>query len=188
LSAARYKVTDTTRPSWIAVYGLASPDVLQSEAYQALRSNASSIEHSIISRISTLHRTVYSFFSSFPKQSVSSAFPAATYLLVVSIEPEDAEIEEELNKWYAEEHFDMLSKVPGFVRARRFKLVTHGEVASKAEGEAFKPSKYITLIDCDRDTFMESKEWTDSLVTPWSAKLIPALNAQLRVYALHKSF
>lgn len=188
LSAARYKVTDSTRPSWIAVYDLASPDVLQSDAYQALRSNASSNEHSIISRVSTLHRTVYRLFASLPKQSVYSATPAANCLLIASIEPENAEIEEEMNKWYAEEHLDMLSKVPGFIRARRFKLVTHGEAASKAGGDSFKPSKYISYIEWDSNTFMESKEWIDASLTPWSVKIIPTLNAQLRVYALHKSF
>ena len=40
-------------------------------------------------------------------------------MLAGGIEPQSAEIEEDQNKVYAEEHLDMLSKVPGFLRARR---------------------------------------------------------------------
>jgi hypothetical protein len=50
-------------------------------------------------------------------------------MLAVDIHPQNAEIEVDHNKWYAEEHLDFLSKVPGFVRAQRFKRVNNIELA-----------------------------------------------------------
>jgi hypothetical protein len=170
------------------MYDLASPDVIQSEAYQALRSNASAHEQSIISRLPVLHRTVYSFFASLSKPGVTSEFPPAKYILAAGIEPQNTEIEEDQNKWYAEEHLELLSKVPGFLRARRFKLVSHAELAGKAEGNPTKPSEYLTLYDWDRDTFMESQEFKHALSTPWSVKVMTAVNPDLKKYSLHRSF
>lgn len=187
-SAARYKANDSKSPSWIAVCDLAAPDVIDGEAYQALRSNASVKEQSIISRLPILHPTVYSFFSSFPKPGVSSTSPSAKHILAVGIEPPNAEFEEDQNRWYAEEHLDLLSKVPGFIRARRFKLVSHVEKAGKAEGDPIKPTRYLTLYEWDRDTYAEAQEFKDALVTPWSVRIQTAVPPDLRTYTLHKSF
>lgn len=186
-SAARYIASDSKPPSWFAIYDLAALDVLESEPYKALRSNVPPNEQSIISRLSILHPTIYSLFSSLPNSDVSSGSPSAKYILAVGIEPPNAEVEEDQNRWYAEEHLDLLSKVPGFLRARRFKLVRHVEIAGKAEGDPVKPTKYLTLYDWDRDPIAATEESQNTLETPWSARIHSAVPAQLRTYILDKT-
>jgi len=187
LSAARYKATDSKSPSWIAMYDLASPDVIESEAYKVLRANATAHEKSIMSQSPIAHPTVYSLFASLQNHSVTSASLPGKYLLTVGIEPQNAEIEEDQNRWYAEEHLNLVSKAPGFLRARRLKLVSHMEIGGKATG-AFQPTKYLTLFEFDRDTFMESQEIKDATATPWSVKIMATVKLEMRAYSLHKTF
>jgi hypothetical protein len=189
LSATRYKAIDSNPPSWIASFDLASLDVMQSEVYKALRSNASVNEASIVSRLATLHRTVYTPFATLQKPGVTSASFPAPFLLTAAIEPSNAEIEEEQNKWYAEEHLPLLSKVPGFLRARRFKLVDHVELGGKADKNSIKPpAKYLTLYDFDRNTFFDTQEMKDVASSPWAQRMQVLLNAESRLFALHKGF
>lgn len=169
------------------MYDLASPDVIQSEAFQVLRANATAYEKSIISRAPIAHPTVYSLFASLQNHNATPVSLPGKHLLAVGIVPQNAEIEEDQNKWYAEEHLNLLSKVPGFLRARRLKLVSHMEIGGKATGD-FQPSKYLSLYDFDRDTFMESQEFKDAMATPWSVKVVATVKPELRMYTLHKTF
>ena len=41
-------------------------------------------------------------------------------------------VEADYNMWHGEDHLDLLSKLPGFLRARRFKLVACVELSWKA--------------------------------------------------------
>jgi hypothetical protein len=189
LSATRYKATDSKPPSWIAAFDLASPGVIQSAGYNALWSNASVTEKSIVSRLSTLHRTVYSLFATLQNPNASSASFPAKFVLMAAIEPGNMEDEAEQNRWFAEEHLALLSKVPGFLRARRFKLVDHVELAGKADSTLTKPpAKYLTLCDWDRDTFFDTQEWNNVMSTPWAQKMLNILPHEIRMFTIHKSF
>jgi hypothetical protein len=189
LSVARYKANDSNPPSWIAFVDLTSLDVMQSESYTSLRSNVSVKEASIVSRLATFHRTVYTPFTTLQKPGVTSASFPAPFLLTTAIEPSNAEIEEEQNKWYAEEHLPLLSKVPGFLRARRFKLVDHAELGGKADKNSIKPpAKYLTLYDFDRDTFFDTQEMKDVASSPLAQRMRVLLNPESRLFTLHKGF
>jgi hypothetical protein len=189
LTAVRYKATDSNPPSWIAAYDLASPDVIQSEEYKVLRSKSSSNEASIISRVVILHRTVYSLFTTVQKPGVTSTSFPAPFVLSAAMEPSNAAIEEEHNKWYTEEHLPLLSKVPGFLRARRFRLVDHAELAGMADSNLTKPpAKYLTLYDFDRGTFFETQEMKGVTSTPWAQRMLALLAPESRVFAIHKDF
>jgi hypothetical protein len=167
---------------------VASPDVLQSEAYQALRFNVSVHEASIAPRLTTFQRAVYSNFTTLQNPSVTSSSLPGKFLLIAAVNPSSAEIEDEQNRWYAEEHLTLLSKVPGFLRARRFKLVNHAELSGNADRDSIKPpAKYITLYDWDRDTFFETQEFKNVMLTQWAQRIRVFLTPEVRMYTLHKN-
>lgn len=189
-TALRYKTTDSKPPSWLAIYDTTSPDVLQSDAYKALNTNASSNDKSIVSRLTTLSRRVYSRFVTVENPNISASTLPAKYVLVVGIEPATPEKEEELNKWYRDEHLTLLSKVPGFIRARRYKLVSNVELAGKADPNS--PAAvfpYVTLYDMETDTYSSTPEFKDALSTPWTVKVLGEVaSAEFRLFVIHKNF
>ena len=50
----------------------------------------------------------------------------------IQISSPTTRVEADYNMWYAEDHLDLLSKLPEFLRARRFKLVARVELSWKA--------------------------------------------------------
>lgn len=59
----------------------------------------------------------------------------------------------------------MLSKVPGFIRARRFKLESYGE------GGAPKPNTYLALYDIESVAFVQEPSFVEAISTPWMAEV-----------------
>ncbi len=79
----------------------------------------------------------------------------------------------------------MLSKVTGFVRVRRYKLVDSAQLAGPALEEP--APNYLTLYDTDRDDYHEQEAFKDAVKTPWTVKILGAVEAfVLRRFALHK--
>lgn len=62
-------------------------------------------------------------------------------VLTVEMYPEDPA---DFDKWYREEHLDMMAKVPGFIRALRYKL---GPRAPLTKGE--DPPTYLAIYEVD---------------------------------------
>lgn len=187
-SAARYKSTDAKPPSWVAIYDMDSPDVALSEAYTALRNNASANEKSIISRLTLLNRRIYSHLATLESPQFNPNSPAK-FMLTVAMQP-TPENEAEFNRWYTEEHLGLLSKVPGFLRARRFKVVSHLELAGKADPSLAKtPPSYIAVYDWDRDSYTDTPEFASAISTPWSVRIRESIvEVDLKPFAFHKSF
>lgn len=99
-SALRYIAADGREPKFAAVYDLKSPSVLEGDDYRGLFPEASDNEKSIISRISSLQRRVYTLVSTLQHPSTAddpNALPGK-YALLVFWEP-FAENEVEFNKW-----------------------------------------------------------------------------------------
>lgn len=189
-SAARYKTTDGKAPSWLALYDAMNTDVLQSDAYKALSAHASSQEKSIISRLATLNRRIYSRFATFQGPAISATALPSKFVLVVGVEPAP-EKEEEVNRWYEEEHLGLMSKVPGFIRARRYKLVSHLELAGQANASPTQvvPFPYVTLYDWENGAYTVDIAFQAAISTPWSAKVLAELpSSEFRLFALHEGF
>ncbi|KIM37176.1 hypothetical protein M413DRAFT_31110 [Hebeloma cylindrosporum] len=179
-NAARYKATDAEKPSWVAIYEIASPSIAYSEPYKALSSQGSEREQNLIPRLALLNRRT--------RPGLSTSDLPGKYLFVVTflVQPE---LDEEFNAWYEEEHIPDLSKVPGWQRARRYKLDSSVELA---RGPAATPDNpvhnYLTLHEWDRDGYVTFPEFTATLVTPWSAKMLQAVKAfSGRPFVLHKN-
>ena len=77
--------------------------------------------------------------------------------LAVSLVPEDG-YDEEYNAWYDEEHIPFLLRVPGVLRARRFRAV---------EGEP----RYLALYDLATPEVRQSAPFAEAADTPCSARM-----------------
>jgi len=186
-SALRYKATDALKPTWLAFYDMESTSVASSDAYKALGASASPEERSIISRLVMLNRRIYQHITTRSEPAHASSIPGKYLLLAAMVVP--PELEADFNKWYEEEHLADLSKVPGWLRSRRFKLVSHVELAGKANPVAAQPTpNYIAMYDWMHDGYMDAPEFKACLATPWSSKIANSVIFELRRFGLHKSF
>ncbi|KAG6900384.1 hypothetical protein C0993_011734, partial [Termitomyces sp. T159_Od127] len=122
LTAARYRAADGRSPSWLATYDTTTTDVIHSDAYKALAPHASANEKSIISRLAVLHRAVYRLVATVENPNLGTTSLPAKVVLVMAGRDNDSSEQEEIERWYLEQHFPTISKVPGFIRVRRYKL------------------------------------------------------------------
>ncbi|KAK5064437.1 hypothetical protein LTR84_000270 [Exophiala bonariae] len=96
-----------------------------------------------------------------PKKTGESAPP---FLVTVEMEPVD---EADLDKWYQEEHLEMLSKMPGYRRSSRYVL---GPKTPITLGE---PGRFLALHELDDlHAASFSEESAAANTTPWSVKHI----------------
>jgi len=189
LSAARYKANDGETPTWLAVYDLANPEVTKTEAYTSLRAKASENEQSIISRLAILNRRIYALLFDISRPGVEPT-QSPKFLHIVTMRVA-ADAEAEFNRWYEEEHIPLLSKGPGWLRSRRYKLVDHTELAGgKNTGHGLKPAMtYLAVHSWDRDGFRETPEFKASISTPWVVEIMKqVLDVGSRVFTVHKTF
>jgi hypothetical protein len=186
-NAVRYKATDAETPSWLAIYEIASASIASSEPYKALAMQGSEKEKNLIPRLALLNRRVYELLTVKTRPALSTSDLPGKYLFVVTflVQPE---LDEEFNNWYEQEHIPELSKVPGWQRARRYKLDSSVELA---HGPAATPENpvhnYLTLHEWDRDGYVAFPEFTATLITPWSTKMLQGVKAfSGRPFVLHK--
>jgi len=79
-------------------------------------------------------------------------------VVMVDVDPED---EDELNRWYDEEHIAERLGIPGFVRVRRYKAV---------EGSP----KYLALYELESPDVVQSEEYQYMKgpgQTPWTDRI-----------------
>ncbi|ORY60067.1 Alpha/Beta hydrolase protein [Pseudomassariella vexata] len=124
----RYQATDGKEPAYLAAYDVTSMAQLETETYLTLRANRSPREASTISQVD-----VKRYFWDLVAKKQSPLFlpieqlsdEQAEGIVLVAVElglKEHPNSEQEIQKWYEEEHFDMLSKVPGWLRSRLLKI------------------------------------------------------------------
>ena len=171
---ARYRAADGAEPEWLATYDIA-PGTLESDAYRALPASASDREKRIMST-ATLDRRVYTPLSDSWAAGHGPGDGAAPALLSVSMSVPD-DFDTELDAYYSQEHYPLLLAVPGWRRARRFKL---------AAGDGLT---YLSLHEIDSLAALEDPAYKKATSTPWYTKVVASRTArQRRVFTLHKSF
>ncbi|KAJ3576655.1 hypothetical protein NP233_g297 [Leucocoprinus birnbaumii] len=116
-TAIRYKSNDSQTPSWLAIYDLSSPSITKSPPYLALRDSASANEKSLIPRLPILQRRIYSLINSRTSPDLSSSLPGQYVLVIFWSVPK--ELDEEIHKWYDEEHTTEISKSPGLATRKK---------------------------------------------------------------------
>jgi len=95
------------------------------------------------------------------------------------------ENEDDFNKWYDEEHMDLVARVTGWKRGRRYKLAEYTQI----KGADQPASKYLALHELDNGDFEHSEEIKHARSTEWAQRVIKsALRREVRVFRLHKAF
>ena len=186
-NAVRYKASDAETPSWVAIYDITSPSVAYSEPYKALALQAPEKEKILIPRLALLNRRVCELLTVKTRPGLSTSDLPGRYLFVATflVQPE---LDEEFNNWYEQEHIPNLSKVPGWQRARRYKLDSSVELARGPTATPENPvHNYLTLHEWDHDGYVTFPQFTATLVTPWSAKMLQGVKAfSGRPFVLYK--
>ncbi|KAJ8082791.1 hypothetical protein AAF712_003639 [Marasmius tenuissimus] len=180
-TAVRYLAIDHKSPKWLALYDIADSHVLQSNEYQALRTKASQNERNIISRLSLLNRQILTLLNTSPK--LTSPPPAGKFLYVVHMnviatEDVEADHEAEFLNWYSATRIELLSKVPGWIRSRVFKLEAHSELAGMADKASplskRPPTKFVALHEWNREgaEVVDSHEFKECITAerPWTTQ------------------
>jgi hypothetical protein len=160
---ARRYVAFSGSPKYAALYDMDSPDALKSDAYKALSQAPIQTEQDreMVSKFKNNLRGVMTQILSAGAETAPSQ-DVAKALLCVGLEPEPA-YEEEYNAWYNDEHIPFLIKVPGVLRARRFRALEGGP-------------KYLAVYELTEPGVRQSAPFSAAADTPWSARIRPHCN------------
>ncbi|KAK4634551.1 3-oxoadipate enol-lactonase 2 [Fulvia fulva] len=158
----RYKATDQQTPEWSAVYDVSDLSWLQKRIYTRLREERSLREKAVMSTFESLDRKIYSLIST---RGEYNGPPAVTR--AVSLRVNEADLDE-FNRWYEEEHIDMLSKVPGWLRTRRFRMQLGSLQGMPPSGQV----EILAVHDFSKGDALDGAEWKAATSTPWRNKMI----------------
>jgi hypothetical protein len=167
----RYRALDEQRPTWLALYELDSPEVIDSPGYKALAGQASDRDKAILAALGTLERRVFEQIS----EDGSPAGRPAPVILAVSLSV-PAESEADLAAWYTEEHIPMLLEVPGWRRIRRYRLV---------RGLDGPGPDFLSLHELAGPEVLEEPGYRAAISTPWRDRVVAsALRRERREFGL----
>jgi hypothetical protein len=174
-SALRYRALDDQKPTWLALYDLDGPEVIDSPSYRELATRASEGDKSVAAGLATLERRVYEQISS--DGPGSGTAPAPVILTVALSVP--AAAEDDLAAWYTEEHIPMLLRVPGWRRIRRFRL---------ARGMDAPGPGLLSVHELAGPEILEDPGYRAAISTPWHDRVVAAaLRRERRVFGLRNA-
>jgi hypothetical protein len=153
LSARRYRAAETDGPQYLALYDLASVDVLKGDAYQRLWREQSEREKAVLASIPFTDRRVCELILDGPEWTRD-----APYQLIVCMTPPPGS-EDDFVAWYREEHIRMLLAVPGWRRVRLFRQV-------EGSGPAF-----MAVHELESPAVFDRPEYEASIGTPWRKRI-----------------
>ncbi|KAI1424800.1 Alpha/Beta hydrolase protein [Xylaria sp. FL1777] len=183
----RYQAADGEEPTFLAAYDVTSMSHLETEAYTCLRANRSAREAETIGQVE-VNRYFWDLVLSkqsplfVPIEQLTDEEAEGLTLVAVQLTPKEPENSaEEIQSWYREEHMEMLSKVPGWLRSRVFKI-------SSLEKGA--PPRFIGLHDYTKSNGLGGPEYQAVISTPRTKELYAkyATRASRRVYSLFYVF
>jgi len=171
-TAQRYTAVDG-QPEYMADYDLDSVDVLDSPEYTNLRSHRPEGEQEMLGSLpAPLDRRIYRSTA----ESVNEGYSveASTHALAVWMTVDDPE---DFAAWYEKEHLPLLFKVPGWLRCRRFELVSGGG------------PRFLALHDLASLETVTDPAGAPARQTAWRDRVIAYRTAyERRVYKLTKRF
>jgi hypothetical protein len=174
-TALRYQALDGEKPSWLALYELDGPEVIDSPEYQALGGKASDRDRAVAARLATLDRRVYEQIGLDGLDVLP--VPSPVVLAVAMSVP--AEAEQDLAAWYADEHISMLLQVPGWQRIRRYRLTR----SLDEPGPGF-----LSLHDLAGPQVLEEPSYRAAVSTPWRDRVVAsALRRERREFGLRNA-
>ncbi|KAI0369003.1 hypothetical protein BV20DRAFT_968494 [Pilatotrama ljubarskyi] len=171
-NTTRWTAIDGKRPHYLATYDLASCAILEVPPYSTFADTRSEREKDVIRRVQLLDRRTYEQLEPvFPPAAGYDVREPGPILVTMQIDIKP-ELEDELNRWYTEEHIPLLAKVPGWRRSRRFVLKSAGPAKGTDAGKVVgRPPKYLAVHEWDSPESFETQEFKHATSTPWRMKM-----------------
>lgn len=113
--------------------------------------------------------------------------PEKYFLVYASFLVKEDESEVEFNKWYNEEHVPIIAKVDGYIRGRRFKLVSE---FGRGEAEGQSVGQYVAVYEFANEGVLGDEQFKIARSTPWRAEIMEkaVVSVDLRMFALDRAF
>ncbi|KAK7947705.1 uncharacterized protein PG986_008591 [Apiospora aurea] len=166
----RYRAADDQQPEFLAAYDVARMSHLETDAYTTLRANRSPREAETIGQVDVM-RHFWDLVSEkksplfLPIEQLTDDEAAGLQLVVVELGLKDhPDAETELLRWYNEEHAEMLSKVPGWLRTRLFKT-------SVLDTKGGARTIFYGVHDYTKENGLGGPEHKASMATPWRVRV-----------------
>ncbi|RDL31126.1 uncharacterized protein BP5553_09915 [Venustampulla echinocandica] len=176
------------KPEWMAIYDITDMAELTKEPYLRLRGPPvkTQREADAMARIN-VNRKLYDFLETWESKEFKRLEEVGNegqgnVVLAVSLSLNPGEgMKEQVDKWYKEEHVEMMSKVPGWLRTRRF-------VTSSIDPNA--AVEYLTLHEYAPKNGLWGPEFMAVTTTPWSSEIASKVvkDKRGRVYDLYYTF
>jgi hypothetical protein len=147
--------------------------------------NTSEREKEIMGSLWGSQRALWSTLTSdlSDKVKAKEATLPGKYLFIVSFDILASDIPE-FDKYYEEEHIPLLLKVPGWLRARRYKLESFKKV-----GQAEEAYQFMGIHEIDSLDALRSEELKEAGSTEWGKKLSGrVLRLSIRTFEVWKTF
>jgi hypothetical protein len=147
--------------------------------------NTSEREKEIMGSLWGSQRALWSTLTSdlSDKVKAKEATLPGKYLFIVSFDILASDIPE-FDKYYEEEHIPLLLKVPGWLRARRYKLESFKKV-----GQAEEAYQFIGIHEIDSLDALKSEELKATGTTEWGMRMSgKTLRFSTRIFELWKTF
>lgn len=178
----RYKAIDGEKPEWSAIYDVSDLSMLEKRIYTRLREERSVREKRVMGTFESLDRKIYSQFSVRSKEPGYSGPAPVNVWVSMIIKEEDLQA---FDKWYEEEHVGMLSKIPGWLRTRRFRMLVGGMKGMPPQGQV----ECLAIHDFEEQNGLNGPEHQAATNTPWRNETIEkVVSREKREWAHHLTF
>ncbi|RPD60482.1 hypothetical protein L226DRAFT_533811 [Lentinus tigrinus ALCF2SS1-7] len=168
LSCTRWVAADDRKPTQLALYNVSALSALYEPPYTTLGQTRSEREKALAPRIALFDRRIYEQLG-VPLQSTEKRQGRFVRAVAMDVPPEH---QEEVNKWYEEEHAPMLAKVPSWVRSTHYVLREGGVSGTD---ESLKPAratpKYLAVHEYMDAGAVGTEEYRAAVSTPWTKRV-----------------
>ena len=174
------------KPEWMAIYDVTDMEELTKDAYLRLRDPPvkSQRETDTMKQIK-MDRKLYDYIEGreskdFKKLEDVQNEGQGNVMVVVALDVYPDK-KAELEKWYREEHIELLSRVPGWLRSRRF-------VTSSIDSEA--PIEYLAIHEYAPKNGLGGPEFKSATTTEWNEEIYRSVVSEKRrrVFDLYYTF
>ena len=153
--ASRYRQPSQAEPRYIAAYELDSPAVVESAAWKKAGETG---RWPTVVRPHTMNRHLALYERVGGDETLTGKTPYVFWVMM-DIEPHREAL---FNELYDTEHLPLLSKLPGYVKAVRYRTSTAGE------------PRYLCAYEVERADLPQSKAWNDtSDIGRWKPEVRP---------------
>lgn len=175
-SGIRLVEADGEKPVWSVLYDIESYQATKEEPYGRLALTHSERETDLLSRIGVLDKRTYELYQGHPLHQPSALYKegaAAPFYIFMSMEVMDSGLED-FHKWYDEEHIPLMSKVPVWIRSRRF-VLKDSSIKGLDVQEEKVPPKFLAIHEFAAEPEFGGKEFQAAINTPWELKVLESV-------------